>query len=304
MREGTYPGGPKPPFTPGYDLVGEVEVLGEGVSGIAVGQRVGALTVYGAYTDWICLPVGGLVDVPADLDAAEAVSLALNYVTAYQLMYRAGRVRRGQLLLVQGAAGGVGSAAVQLGALDELEMYGTASAKDLPLVEEMGATAVDRRGEDFVEVLRRAGGADVVLDGIGGTTSLRSLRALAPGGRLVLFGHYATLRGGRRSAKAVASFYAAGALTFAWGALWPRRHVITYQVAKEMRRHFDRFSQDLRRLFSLLQEGKIKPLIADRLPLEQAATAHERLGAGGVSGKLVLVTDAPAARHRSSAAKY
>ena len=292
MREGTYPGGPKPPFTPGYDLVGEVESTGAGVRGLQVAQRVAALTVYGSYTDWICLPADGLVPVPDGLDAAEAVSLVLNYVTAYQLLHRAARVAPGERVLVQGAAGGVGTAILQLGRLVGLEVFGTASAKDLELVASLGATPIDRRREDFVAVLRARGGADAVLDGIGGTTALCSLRALGRPGRLVLFGHHATLRvrGGRRTTGAVVGFYAAGAATFVLGALAPGRRVVTYQIAKEMRRHFDWFRQDLEHLFALLADGKIRLLIARRLPLAQAAQAHQMLGAGGVTGKLVLIT--------------
>jgi NADPH2:quinone reductase len=156
MREGTYPGGPKPPFTPGYDLVGEVESTGAGVRGLQVGQRVAALTVYGSYTDWICLPADDLVPVPDGLDAAEAVSLVLNYVTAYQLLHRAARVAPGERILVQGAAGGVGTAILQLGRLAGLEVFGTASAKDLEVVASLGATPIDRRRDDFVAVLRAA----------------------------------------------------------------------------------------------------------------------------------------------------
>jgi NADPH:quinone reductase len=293
MREGTYPGGPRPPFTPGYDLVGEVDAVGgDGVSGVCTGERVAALTVYGAYADWVCLPANEVVRVPEGLDAAEAVSLVLNYVTAYQLMHRAGQVRSGERMLVQGAAGGVGTAALELARIAGVETFGTASTRDLDVVGRLGGVAIDRHHEDFVAVMGRHGGADVVLDGIGGPTAIRSLRALRRGGRLVLFGHHATLRNGRRTRAAVASFYAAGAATFALGALWPGRRVTTYQIAKEMRRHFDRFSADLQQLFGSLAQGEIHPVIAARLPLSEAAKAHEMLGAGEVVGKLVLITGA------------
>jgi NADPH2:quinone reductase len=141
-------------------------------------------------------------------------------------------------------------------------------------------------------VKRRDGGGDVVLDGIGGPTAIRSLRALCGGGRLVLFGHHATLRNGRRTRAALASFYAAGAATVALGALCPGRRVTSYQVAKEMRRHFERFSADLQQLFGYLAQGEIHPVVAARLPLSEAARAHEMLGAGEVVGKLVLITGA------------
>jgi NADPH2:quinone reductase len=158
----------------------------------------------------------------------------------------------------------------------------------------VGATPIDRRREDFVAVLRARGGADVVLDGIGGTTALRSLRALGRPGRLVLFGHHATLRRGRRTTGTVVSFYAAGAATFALAALAPGRRVLTYQVAKEMRRHSGWFRHDLEHLFALLADQKIRPLIAGRMPLAHAAQAQQMLGAGGITGKIVLMTTAAA----------
>ena len=110
MREGFHPETPRLPFTPGWDLVGVVDRLGDGVSGITPGQIVAALPISGAYTESICLPQRELVPVPSGLDAAEAVSLILNYITAYQMLHRAAKVRSGQRVLIHGAAGGVGSA--------------------------------------------------------------------------------------------------------------------------------------------------------------------------------------------------
>jgi len=114
-REGIHPETPLVPFTPGWDLVGVVDRLGEGVSGIEPGQTVAALPIHGAYAEFVCLPLGELVPVPPSLDPAEAVSLVLNYITAYQMMHRSVQVKPGQRVLIHGAAGGVGSALLQLG---------------------------------------------------------------------------------------------------------------------------------------------------------------------------------------------
>jgi len=124
-REGIHPETPRVPFTPGWDLVGMVDRLGDGVSGIEPGQIVAALPISGAYAEFVCLPQRELVPVPSGLDPAEAVSLILNYITAYQMMHRSAKVRPGQRVLIHGAAGGVGSALLQLGRLAGLEMYGT-----------------------------------------------------------------------------------------------------------------------------------------------------------------------------------
>jgi NADPH2:quinone reductase len=125
MREGIHPETPPLPFTPGWDLIGVVDRLGAGISGIEPGQIVAALPISGAYAELVCLRQGELVPVPASLDAAEAVSLVLNYVTAYQMLHRSAKVRPGQRVLIHGAAGGVGTALLQLGRLAGVEMYGT-----------------------------------------------------------------------------------------------------------------------------------------------------------------------------------
>src|SRR5512136_1605411 len=129
-REGIHPETPKVPFTPGWDLVGEVDRLGGGISGVELGQAVAAMPISGAYAEFICLPQRELVPVPSGLDAAEAVSLVLNYITAYQMLQRSAKVRPGQRVLIHGAAGGVGTALLQLGGLAGLlDMYGTCSSR-------------------------------------------------------------------------------------------------------------------------------------------------------------------------------
>src|SRR4029453_17571875 len=124
MREGVHPETPPVPFTPGWDLVGVVDRLGDRVSKIEPGQIVAALPISGACAEYVCVPQRELVPVPSGLDPAEAVSLILNYVTAYQMLHRSAKVRPGQRVLIHGAAGGVGSALLQLGRLAGLEMYG------------------------------------------------------------------------------------------------------------------------------------------------------------------------------------
>src|SRR5262249_18149612 len=139
-REGVHPETPKVPFTPGWDLVGAVDRVGDGVSGIEPGQIVAAMPISGAYAGFVCLPQRELIPVPTGLDAAEAVSLVLNYITAYQMMHRSAKVRRGQSVLIHGAAGGVGTALLQLGRLAELKMYGTCSSRGAAIVSDLGAT--------------------------------------------------------------------------------------------------------------------------------------------------------------------
>jgi NADPH:quinone reductase len=196
-REGVHPETPPIPFTPGWDLVGVVDRLGDGISGIEPGQIVAALPIHGAYAEFVCLPQRELVPVPSGLDAAEAVSLVLNYITAYQMLHRSAKVRSGQRVLIHGAAGGVGTALLQLGRLAGLEMYGTCSSRSTPAVSDLGGIPIDYQHQDFVKEIHRltSDGVDVVFDPIGGAHLWHSRKALRPGGRVVGYGLLSSLRG-------------------------------------------------------------------------------------------------------------
>ena len=308
MREGIHPETPRLPFTPGWDLVGAVDRLGDGVSGIEPGQIVAALPISGAYAEFVCLPQRELIPVPSGLDPAEAVSLVLNYITAYQMLHRSAITRPGQRVLIHGAAGGVGSALLQLGHLAGLRMYGTCSSRGATTVSDLGGIPIDYRQQDFVKEIHRltGDGVNVVFDGIGGTHIWRSRRALRPGGRVVAYGLTSSLRGGRLasgrsgrrdrfSAIAIFGLYIAG------GWLLPgRKRVIPYSIQWLKRLRPALFRQDLISLLGLLQQGKIKPLIAQRIPLAEAIQAHELLGKGGLTGKIVLVCSGSS--HESAAA--
>jgi NADPH:quinone reductase-like Zn-dependent oxidoreductase len=314
LRAGTYLGVPKPPFTPGYELVGVVEELGPDCSRLRVGDRVAALTVWGAYAGRVCVPEVSAVEVPEDFDPAEVVGLVLTYMTAYQLLHRMAMVDSGEAVLVHGAAGRVGTAVLELGALAGVRLFGTASARDRAAVEQLGAVAIDYREEDFVARVRElpGKGVDVVLDGLGGRLSLRSFRALRPGGRLVIFGHYATLAAGRKSWRGWIEWYAATATVGLWGLLSPRRRVLAYRIQKLRDRHQllpvagsrralpvgggprypEWFREDFLVLLELLRADKIHPVVAERLPLTEARRAHELhelLERSASVGKLVLL---------------
>jgi len=297
MREGIHPETPSLPFTPGWDLVGTVDRLGDGVAGIEVGQLVAALPIHGAYAEFVCLPARRLVPVPVGLDSAEAVSLVLNYVTAYQMLHRSAKVRPSQRVLIHGAAGGVGTALLQLGRLAGLEMYGTCSSQSAAAVSDMGAIPIDYQQQDFVAEIRRLtrDGVDAVFDGIGGAHIWRSRRALRKGGRVVAYGLTGSLRGGRLASgrsggrhrfRAIAIF---GVYIAKSWVLPGRKRVVPYSIQTLMRLKPAVFRHDLMALFDLLQQHQIQPLVAQRLPLAEARRAHELLGAGGVNGKIVLV---------------
>ncbi|MBI4913545.1 MAG: zinc-binding dehydrogenase [Acidobacteria bacterium] len=298
-REGVHPETPIPPFTPGWDLVGVVDRLGDGVEGWRLGQRVTGMPIHDAYAEFVCLPQEELVAVPEDVDPAEAVSLVLNYITAFQMMHRSVRLARGQRVLVHGAAGGVGTALLQLGRRAGLELYGTCSAGNAEAVRNLGATPIDYRDQDFVqEVLRLTpDGVDAVFDPIGGAHLWESRRALRPGGRVVGYGLASSLRvdglnshkpGRRQRYRGMVGF----ALNIARGWVLPgNKRIVPYSIQTLKRLKPGWFKEDLLALLDLLDRNEIRPIIARRFPLRQARAAQDFLSGGGVVGKIVLVPE-------------
>jgi NADPH2:quinone reductase len=296
MREGVHPETPRPPFTPGWDLVGVVDRLGAGVTSLEVGQMVTALPITGGYAEFICLPQQEVVPINAGLDPAETVSLVFNYLTAYQMLHSTARVQPGQSALIHAASGGIGTALLQLGRLVELQMYGTASGPKHELVSSLGGIPLDYKQGDFVEhILRLTGdGVHVVFDGIGGTHLWGSFKTLRSGGKVIAYGFTSSLQGGRLAGgqryrlrgMATIGFYMVAA------ALLPgHKRVMPYSIQTLKRLKPAWFREDLTRLVALLDQGKIKPIIAERMPLVEAARAHELLGKGSVLGKIVLLSN-------------
>jgi len=289
-RSGSLPGTPRPPFTLGEDIVGVVDKLGENVSTLEPGQRVAGATfclgLGGGYAAFLCLPESELVAAPAGVDPAETVCVVVNYLTAHMAMHRTAGVKSGESILVHGAAGGVGTALLQLGKLAGLEMYGTASRYNHELVSALGATPIDYRTEDFVARIHdlTGGGVDAVFDPIGGAKQvLRSYRALRKGGRLVWFGVAAAKKAGLRIIPLTL-------LMRTFLALFPdgKQVPLTPDLGKDNTWYRD----TLKQLLELLAAGRIKPVVAQRIPLADAARAHELLEQGGYAGKVVLVTGA------------
>src|SRR5262245_36116530 len=180
----------------GYEVVGEIDQLGDGVSGLHLGDRVADMTVLGSNAAYRTLRADQLTRVPAGVDAAEAAAMILSWTTAYQLLHRAARVRPGQRVLVHGAAGAVGQALLVLGKMAGVELWGTARGKHAGLIRELGGTPIDYQHEDFTRAL--PGGFDVVFDGIGEEGFRRSLAALKPGGLLCFYGYSASVQAEHR----------------------------------------------------------------------------------------------------------
>ena len=287
MRQNAYPGQPAPPFTPGYDIVGIVDQAGTGAAQFQLGQKVAALLIHGGYSEYVFVPEEELVPVPDELDPAEAVCLVLNYVTAYQMLHRTVQLQTGRRLLVHSAAGGVGTALLQLGRDIGLQMYGTASQSKHALIEKLGARPIDYKNEDFVEwILHLTGeGVDLVCDSIGGPHWRRSYRCLSPRGTLVAYGSQAMLVNGRKSLPKTLGVFASAALLY----LRPgQRSFKFYSITSTCKRHPDWFREDLAALFQMLRDRRIQPVIGARLPFIEARQANQLLEQGAVQGKIVL----------------
>jgi len=295
-REGVHPETPRVPYTPGWDLVGTVDQLGEGVTGFEMGQTVAAMPIHGCYAQYVCVLQRKLVPVPAGLDPAEAVAVVLNYITAYQMLHRSAKARPGQSMLIHGASGGVGTAMLQLAKLAGVEMYGTCSAQGAAVVGELGGIPIDYKNADFVKEIHRltGDGVDAVFDGIGGDNLWRSRDALREGGRVVTYGFQSKMRGGRMASPSQGRHPIRESAELGWFILrnWfkpGRKRMVPYSIQWLMRFKPAWFRHDLLTLLDLLKQGKIKPLIAHRLPLEAARRVHEMLGEVGVLGKIVLL---------------
>lgn len=275
------------PFSPGYDIVGLIDAVGEGCSSFHLGQRVAALTMMGGYSEFLCLPEAALVAVPEEIDSVEAVSVVLNYITAYQMLHRVAEVKQGERILIHGAAGSVGTALLQLGKLAGLELYGTASQGKHAVIEEFGGTPINYQKEDFVACIQEytGDGVDAVFDPIGGVHFWRSYQTLKAKGRLVLYGLSAALRSGHVNIPTLLSSAAIVGLS----KIRLDRPVSIYIIDQLAKLHFDWIQQDLKQLFQLLAQKKIQPLIAAKIPLVEAAHAHELLESSAICGKIVLV---------------
>ena len=282
----------RPPFVMGYDVLGEIDQLGEGVSGFQVGDRVADMTVVGSNAAYRTLRADRLARVPAGLDAAEAAALILSWTTAYQLLHRSARVQRDQRTLVHGAAGAVGQALLALGRLAGLEVWGTARGEHAALIHELGATPIDYQREDFTRV--QPGGFDVVFDGIAEDGYRRSFAALKRGGFLCAYGYSAGVQAQRRMPTMLMWI----ARLYLWRWLPGGKRACFYSINVMRARHPAWFREDLERLFGLLATGTIRPRVAERISFDEVAEAHRRLEAGGLEGKLVLCPDLPSPHDR------
>jgi len=279
-RYGQTPIAPKTPFVPGYAIIGDVDAIGDDVTDVAVGDRVAALTIFGGYAEYIYLAEGQLIPTPDTLDPTEAVTLILNYIVAYQTLHRSAKVKAGDTVLIIGASGGVGTALLELGQLATLKMYGIASKSKHHILTKYGATPIDYRTQDFVEVIRQAepDGLDAVFDGMVWGYLDRGFSLLRRGGTWVQNGNPLSFSGLLRL---LAKLVLLNVL--------PNGRSLKLYGTSTSKFGRGRYLEDWAALFELLEEGKIEPLIMKKFPILEAAQANELLESGQVIGNIVLV---------------
>lgn len=277
---------PRGPFTPGYDVVGVIDAHGPRVDPEAfpLGMRVAVFLPgpgLGGYRDHLCTASKELVPVPAGLDAVRAVALGLNYITAHQILHRTAALQSGQSILVHGAAGGVGTAMLDLGGRAGLTLIGTASTGKHELLTSRGCEPIDYRTQDFTRVLADRP-VDAVLDPIGGAHLLRSYSVLTPRGTLVSFGVSGDVGGGLAGVIAGMRTYASLKLRA------DRRRLRMYNITVSPGASRAACRGDWAEMLALGAAGELDPLVGHVLPLDAVREAHALVDGGGARGKTVL----------------
>ncbi|MGA2598251.1 MAG: zinc-binding dehydrogenase [Bryobacteraceae bacterium] len=281
MLSGGYRYAPKIPFVPGYEVAGVVDAIGAGVTGFEVGQRVAALTVYGGFAELVVRDAEHFIPIPDGVSDRDAAAVVLNFVTAWQMIYRVAKVRAGQTVLVTGASGGVGTAALQFLRMAGVKTYGAASVSKHSTVRSLGAIPIDYRAGPLDRLVRalEPDGVDFAFDAIGGANIGPCIGALRRGGTLVGFGFIGA------SGKLVQAAMFANIFV---GARLRGRVGKFYGITMLYRKDTKPLGEDLPKIFALLAEKKIDPLVTRTFPLLQARQALEFLAGGSVEGKIVL----------------
>ena len=281
MLAGNYLYAPKMPFVPGYEVAGVVEAIGTGVTGFELGQRVAALTVYGGFAEILLREAEHFLPIPDRVSDRDAAALILNYVTVWQMIHRVAKVQPGQTALVTGAAGGVGTAALQLLRLAGVKTYGAASAAKHGTLRSLGATPIDYRAGSINRLTRalEPEGVDYVFDAVGGANIIPCIGALRRGGTVVGFG----FMGAAGTFSKLAMF----SNLFVGARLRDRRGAF-YGITALYRKDPEPLREDLPKIFALLAEKKIDPLVTHTFKRLESRQALELLATGSVEGKIVL----------------
>ncbi len=290
-RQGLYPDAPKLPTVVGYEVAGIVDQVGRGVTEFKEGDRVGAITRFGGYSDTVVVPKEFIFPLPAGLGFETAAAIPVNYLTAWLMLVSQGNVQKGDKVLIHAVAGGVGQAALQICRWKQAMVFGTASASKHARLKELGvAHCIDYHHEDFEEKIKQltdGRGVEIVLDAVGGESYRKSYRCLSTLGKLMMFGISSFSTGERRSlVSAVKGLLAMpsfkpialmnsnrGVMGFNLGHLWDREQLLSSAMQEILQR---------------IVAGDFQPVVDRTFPLDDAAEAHAYLHAHKYFGKVVL----------------
>ena len=290
--QGLYPGAPKPPAVLGYEVAGVIDKAGPGADERRVGSRVVGLTTYGGHSDMVCVPERQAFAIPHGKDFTEAAAIPVNYLTAYHILFRAASVRPGERVLVHMAAGGLGTAALQLcRTIDGVQTFGTASAAKHEAIRKEGcAYPIDYHATDYAREVRRltdGEGVDVVLDPLGGADWRKGLKLLRPGGRLIAYGFANMTSGERRNPARVLRQAASIPLLTPLQLMNANKAVAGVHIGRLMEQ-VDLLTEELTEVLALWAAGTITPRIDATFPFARAADAHRRILSHGNTGKIIL----------------
>ncbi|WP_137287033.1 quinone oxidoreductase family protein [Halorussus salinisoli] len=276
QRQGNYVGGPEPTYVPGMEVAGTVDAAGEGVER-EEGSRVVAMTGRGGYAEYALADADSLFEVPEAMSFAEAAGFPVQFLTAHAVLHEWGGLEAGERVLIHAAAGGVGTAAVQLASAAGAEVFGTASTDEkLELAERLGCDhPINYVEEDFREVVAEETdeeGVDLVLDGVGGETFARSLDVLSHFGRVVAYGAASGEPGEVDTTRL----------------LFENKSVIGFHLGNSLQRNPQRILQSVPELQQMLADGDLEVVVGQRFDLEDAADAHAAIENRETVGKVVL----------------
>jgi len=291
-RLGLYPDAPKPPIVVGYEVAGDIEKIGEGVSGFSIGQRVFTMTMFGGYAEKVAAPAFTVRIIPEKFTYEQAAAIPVNYLTAYHSLIYMGNLKPHEYVLIHSAAGGVGTAAVQIAGSVGATIIGTASPHKNDYLKQMGVShIINYREMDFEkEVMRitEGRGADLIMDSLGGDQLMKNYNCLAPAGRLVTFGMFSIVKGDRRSMlRAMREVIKMG--RFHPLKLFNANKAIIGVNMNHLATRPDIIGREMDAILNLIAEGRIQPHVDRTFPLQNVADAHRYIHDRKNKGKVILI---------------
>jgi NADPH:quinone reductase-like Zn-dependent oxidoreductase len=295
-RKGLYPDAPKPPCIVGYEGAGVIDALGAGVTGLQKGTRVLFLCRFGGHASMVCTSTSQVFPIPDSMSFEQAAAIPVTYLTAYHMLFHVARIRPNEHVLVHMAAGGVGTAALQLcRTVEGVVTYGTASAKKHDYVREHGCNyPIDYRTQDYVAEIKRltnGKGVNLVLDALGGGDWEKGYEILAPAGLLIAFG----LANANTSSGSRSLFHVVGQLLsvpkFSPMKLMDHNRAVAGVNMGHLFGEVEMLRHEMEQIVELYRRGQIRPHVGGTFPFSKAADAHAELEQGRNVGKVLLIPD-------------